>query len=1167
MPVTILTLLFTLFLSAGAVAQNLDAARARQFEEAILRGEEFLNAKEYAKAKAEYQKALSIDPSAKYPKDKLAQIQKVYTDPEDEARFAAAIESGNRLMQAKKFEEARDQFSIALNIKPDDKPTRDKLNEAEKSAAARQEMLKQYAKLIADADQLYAAEKLAEAKELYANAAALNPDEKHPANRVREIETKLAKDKAQQDSYDKLLAEADDAYMERDFATAKAKYEQASKVKPAENYPKSMIARVEESLSQMKDAKENYQKTINSADKLFQSGDYETALTAYQNASKILPDEKYPATQIGKINDILKQRQQLDENYGKAIASGDDLFLKGKYEEARTAYQQALALKPAESYPKQRTGEIDGILAEAKAAEILKNYNNKIAEADALFREKDYGKALAAYREAQKIKADEKYPDQQISAINRILAEEQAATDAFNAAIASADQQFEAKNYAEAREQYNRALEINSKAPYPASQIARIDKLIAGQKEIDENYRKALKEADRFYSDNNYGKAETEYNRASALKPEEAYPKEQLQKIRETIEKQRSADESYAALIAEGDRYFQENDLENAASAYNNALSIKPGEKYPSGRIAEIGKAMENQRIQRGKYDTETAAADKLFEGGKYAEARKGYLKAQEIMPAESYPAQQIAKIDNITKEREALEENYSRHISNADAAFSNKNYEAAKQSYQQALLLKPNEKYPSERIAMAEKQIEAENSMLDSYRKTIAEADALFSASDLKGAQARYSEALKLKPGEAYPAQQIELINRTIADQKANEKAFAKAIEEADRFFVVKDYRQAQTRYNEALSLKPGDTHAGSRVQEIARILGEQEELEQQYATAIELGDAKFSEGLLDEAEAAYRQALKLKPSEAYPDKQIGLITRKRDEAKLLTEKYAGAIAKADAALEAGDYTNALAGYQEALGYKPGSEYPAGRVREINDIIQEQKMLADKSYYDAIQQADQLYSEKDYTSAMKYYETAQSLKPAEKYPIDRILAIRTIFQERAMNQMAAYNKLIINADRLYQDKIFDQAIDAYLEASLAKPDETYPADMIRKIRKYLEDHAMVDLINQTTAIEMDTEKKITFTPIEMRLRKNNYISLKARKTSESDPKVFVNYGKGSQKNGGIVLRSITTDETADYLIRISIQDKWYREDNNWIAIYAEGGSVEITRMQIAQGD
>ena len=88
-----------------------------------------------------------------------------------------------------------------------------------------------------------------------------------------------------------------------------------------------------------------------------------------------------------------------------------------------------------------------------------------------------------------------------------------------------------------------------------------------------------------------------------------------------------------------------------------------------------------------------------------------------------------------------------------------------------------------------------------------------------------------------------------------------------------------------------------------------------------------------------------------------------------------------------------------------------------------------------------------------------------------------------------------------------------------------------------------------------------------MRLRKNNYIIIKARKTGETEPKVYLNYGIDGQKSGGIVLKSIKSDITGDYMVRVSMQDRWYRLDNNWIAVYAEGADLEISKMQIAQGD
>ncbi|HOW32209.1 MAG TPA: hypothetical protein PLP88_11650, partial [Bacteroidales bacterium] len=73
--------------------------------------------------------------------------------------------------------------------------------------------------------------------------------------------------------------------------------------------------------------------------------------------------------------------------------------------------------------------------------------------------------------------------------------------------------------------------------------------------------------------------------------------------------------------------------------------------------------------------------------------------------------------------------------------------------------------------------------------------------------------------------------------------------------------------------------------------------------------------------------------------------------------------------------------------------------------------------------------------------------------------------------------------------------------------------------------------------------------------------------TSGNVPKVFLNYGRDAQKNGGIVLRTIAPGEGADYLIRLAGQDRWYREDNNWISIYTEGSDVEVSRIQISSGE
>ena len=75
------------------------------------------------------------------------------------------------------------------------------------------------------------------------------------------------------------------------------------------------------------------------------------------------------------------------------------------------------------------------------------------------------------------------------------------------------------------------------------------------------------------------------------------------------------------------------------------------------------------------------------------------------IKPAETYPKTQIEKINTLIAEQKKLDDNYLAAITTADQFFESKKYTEAIIDYRKALALKPSEKYPSEKIAEAEKQ------------------------------------------------------------------------------------------------------------------------------------------------------------------------------------------------------------------------------------------------------------------------------------------------------------------------------------------------------------------------------------------------------------------------------------------------------------------------------
>lgn len=1168
--VLILLCVFSFIILPKAKSQNSapdSKDKLQLYEDAIIKGEEFLAAKEYAKAKAEYQKALSIDPAAKYPKDKLTYIRKFYVDPDDEARYTRAMASGAELMTTRKYKEAKAQFEIAVNIKPEDKASRDKLMEAEKAAADLEVMTTRYNSLIAEADKQYAAKDYAKAREAYQSAGETDPTAAWPKQRIAEIDNKLRADQTLREAYDKALADGDEAYMNRDYATAKNRYEQALKLKPGENYPKSMLERVAQGAANLKDAQQNYQNTLASADNFYNKGELEAALAAYNNALKILPGEAYPLAQIEKINKTAEEKKKLEEVYQAALMSGEQLFTAKQFAEAMDAFQQANNLKPAEAYPKQKINEIAGLLLEIKEAERLRNYQAKIEEADRLFGQKKLNEALVSYQNAADIYPEKDYATGQILAIKKLQKALTDAEESYRNSIADADKKFGAADWEGAITGYELALGYKPDEAYPKNQVSKAKELLAAEKLTEENYQRGIAEADRKYTTGDLDGAAVLYGEMLNLKPGSPYPAEQLKLIAEAKQALQSKEEQYQQFIRSGDQLFEEGNLQASAENYSKATALKPDVKYPAEQLKKVQQLIELVQKKRAEYDVLIASADKLFNESKQEESLASYQKALAVLPEESYPQQQIGIISKLIEQRKSLEENYTRNISEGEKALKEGKLNPALGYFTDAKALKPEEKLPQEKISQIQLLISKQDAEDKEYQSILQGAEQLLAEGKPEAALEKFREAAALRPTETYPGEKIAFIEGLIRKNREDSERFRTLIAEADRYYQQKLWEAAREKYAEARNVFPDDKYAGEKIEEINTLLKGIAAKDEMYSSAVADGDRFFEKADWEQSMAAYSTALSIKPGEAYPSKQLDLINQKKTELKQIDDSYLAVITLADKLFEGKEYKNAQYEYEKAAKLKPDAPYPAEKLTEIRVILYEQEQLANKDYNDAIENGNRLFTLQDYNSARKYYETAAALKPADNYPKNKIIEINNILMERARNIMDAYNKVIMKADQAYQDKIFDQAIDAYEEAKLVNPEQTYSDEMIARIRKYMEDHAMVDLVNAPVLIQPDSEQKFRFKPIEMRLRKNNYIILKARKTGETEPKVYVNYGIDGQKSGGIVLRSIKSQETSDYMVRVSIQDRWYRLDNNWISIYAEGAAVEISRMQISQGD
>ena len=641
-----------------------------------------------------------------------------------------------------------------------------------------------------------------------------------------------------------------------------------------------------------------------------------------------------------------------------------------------------------------------------------------------------------------------------------------------------------AKEYDAAKGKYNEALGVKSDEQYPKTKLTEIEGLLAElakkaaeEQAKQEKYDAAIAAADKALSAKEYDAAKGKYNEALGVKPDEQYPKTKLTEIeglladlakKEAEEKAKT--EQYNALTSAADKALGAKDYEGAKGKYNEAITVKPEEKYPKDKLKEIEGIL--AEIARKKAEEESA------------------MMAQ--------------------KEKD---EKYNAAIAAADKALAEKSYDAAKGKYNEALGVKPNEQYPKDKLTeidgilaeIAKKKVEEERARIADLEKTekynswIALADKAFNDKSYDQAKEKYNLALGLKPNEQYPKNKINEIEGILAElagkeaaEKAKQEKYNTLITAADNALSSKNYETAKGKYNEALGIKPDEQYPKNKIKEIDDLLAKlaqqsaETELEKEaekkkreyYQAVIAQADADFYGDKFDKATQKYQEALMIYPNEEYPKNQLKAIDVAKAKAlaeKEKNDKYNALIASADDAFKSENYDQAKVKYKDALALKSSETYPKNQIDEIEKILaakikeqitvkpnaQDQK----KAEYDSfIKMGDDNFGSKSYETAKSFYKKALSIMPSEAYPQQKIEEINNILaqiaEEQRKNKSEAlalkakrekYDQLIFDADRMFLLNKFENAKDKYKEALVLFEGEQYPKDQLVKIEAMLD--------------------------------------------------------------------------------------------------------------------
>ncbi len=289
----------------------------------------------------------------------------------------------------------------------------------------------------------------------------------------------------------------------------------------------------------------------------------------------------------------------------------------------------------------------------------------------------------------------------------------------YNSAIAKADKAFALKDYELAKTGYTDALALKPNEQYPKAKIDEADRQIAILAD-SERLAKEKAAAD-FAEKERLAKAKGEADAAEKerLAKEKADAASVAEKARlakeaelaDAKEKARLEKEKADAALAEKARLAKESaDADTAEKARLAKEKADAADKVRLAKEAEMADAKEKARLEKEKADAALAEKARLAkEAADAATAEKAQLaKEKAIADAaeKERQAKQKAVLDSIEKVRlakeaevKAVNDKYNGYLNRGDSAVTTQNYELAKNAFNQALKVKPNEAYPKTRL------------------------------------------------------------------------------------------------------------------------------------------------------------------------------------------------------------------------------------------------------------------------------------------------------------------------------------------------------------------------------------------------------------------------------------------------------------------------------------
>lgn len=1089
----------------NAKLAEIEAANAKkaQIDKLLAEGKTAIDAKQFPTAKTKYEEVLKLDDKNAEAKEKLTLVeQKLAEEKANAEKIANAkklVLEGDALAKTNKNAEAKVKYEEAQKLYDDPavKAKIDALDAKLKSEAEKAAAIENFKAKIKEGDDLFAADKLEEAKAKYTEAQTIDANSAIPKAKIIEVDKKIAannaladKSKKYQDAYNAGVQ----ALGSNDLTTAKAKLTEATTIDNTKQEAKDKLAEVNKLIADGAAAEANKKKfetAMKAGDDLATAKKYTDALAKYKEAQALDASQTTPAQKITEMENFIAADNK-NKQLNATLTAADLAFTKKDYTTAKSKYNEVLGMDNSNAQAQSKLAEIAKIETElAGAAEKQARITKLIEEGNTALTSNNLAGAKGKFTEVLGIDATNATAIQKLKDIKvkedaelALVEKNKKYQEAFNAGV----QAFAANDYPTAKAKLTEAITIDNTKQEAKDKLTEVNSKMGAAANAEaqkKKYDAAIKAGEDLMASNKFVEARAKFVEAQTIDATQAVPSQKIAEIDAKIAESTKT-KQIETLLNEGQASFGKKDYATAKAKYQAVLSLDASNTTAQTKLTEINNAEmagKSAAEKEQKIKVLLAEGDAALKSNDLGTAKS---KFNEVIANDANNATakakltEIANLETANASSNAKKQQIDALVSQGNTAISSKDYSTAKGKFNQVLALDDANQLAKTKlaeIAQLEKE-ELENRAGDAkFNAAVTNGDQLMMQEKYLDAMKAYEEALAIKNDPAVSAKRNEA--KTKAEESTNDadRQFQKILQAGQKGIDEKDYVRAKSMYKRALELRTNDPEATKKLVEIEELIkkeAKEKELLAAYTKKMTEGDALAKTSKYKEAIVVYEAAKSIKSDETLPDVRIAEMNEKLkgpaiDPAAEAEKKYQEAMNAGNAAVSSKSYTDALAKYNSALVIKPGDVAAQQKINEVNNLIKANQDQAAKLAEIAKLQvkADALFVSKKYSEAKPIYEQILAIDASHAHSLKRVAECLAQLQKEDSDEVV-YKNLLSKADKKFDETNYSKAREIYEKALAFRPNDEYPKRRIKEI----EDLLKPKTVTQPTVVATSTNNQ-----------------------------------------------------------------------------------------------